>query len=261
MAEHQIRFDDGAAYERSMGVWSRITGEMFLDWVAPAPGLRWLEVGCGNGAFTELLCQRCAPTDVHGIDPSEAQLTFARKRLGVQAHCQLGNAMALPFPDNRFDAAVMALVIFFVPDPAKGVAEMARVVSPGGEVMAYVWDMHGGGLPLHPVQVEMRAMGLKPPWPPSADASRLEALRDLWMAAGLEAVEAREIAVTRTFADFEDFWSTAMLGANMTSIFASLTADAVAELKGRVQPLLPSDAAGRVTCAGRANAVKGRLPR
>ena len=55
--------------------------------------------------------------------------------------------MALPFQDNSFDLAVMALVIFFVPDPAKGVAEMVRVVSPGGTVAAYAWDMAGGGFP------------------------------------------------------------------------------------------------------------------
>src|SRR6266851_4155743 len=132
MAEYQIRFDDGAAYERTMGVWSRIAGDIFLDWVTPAPGLRWIEVGCGNGAFTELLCQRCAPAEVQAIDPSEAQLAYARTRPGAQAHFQRGHAMALPFPENRFDAAVMALVIFFVPDPAKGVTEMARVVSSGG---------------------------------------------------------------------------------------------------------------------------------
>jgi len=42
-----------------------------------------------------------------------------------------GDAMALPFPDDTFGAAVMPLVIFFVPDPAGGVAEMARVVRTG----------------------------------------------------------------------------------------------------------------------------------
>ena len=55
MAEHQIRFDDGAAYERMMGAWSRLAGQIFLDWIAPRPGLRWVDVGCGNGAFTELV--------------------------------------------------------------------------------------------------------------------------------------------------------------------------------------------------------------
>jgi len=261
MAEHQIRFEDGAAYERMMGVWSRLAGDVFLDWLAPRPGLRWVDVGCGNGAFTELVCDRCAPAAIDGIDPSEGQLAFARTRpAGRIARFRRGDAMALPFPDNGFDAATMALVIFFVPDPAKGVAEMARVVAPGGLVAAYAWDMTGGGFPLASLQAEMRAMGFDPPLPPSAGASRLEALRELWLGAGLEAVETREIAAPRSFADFDEFWSTAMLGASMTSVIASLSPDERTALKERVRPHLPPDASGRVTVTGRANAVKGRVP-
>jgi len=85
MAEHHIRFDDGAAYERAMGSWSQLAGAIFLDWLAPPAGLRWLDIGCGNGAFTELVVERCAPTTVYGIDPSEGQLAlgtlWAHKRV------------------------------------------------------------------------------------------------------------------------------------------------------------------------------------
>src|ERR1044071_2805073 len=118
MVEQTLRFDDGAAYEQTMGIWSRSVGEIFLDWLAPPSGLRWADVGCGNGAFTELLVERCAPAGVQGIDPSEAQLSFARSRPAARvARFQQGDAMALPFADKTFDAAVMALVIFFVPEP------------------------------------------------------------------------------------------------------------------------------------------------
>jgi ubiquinone/menaquinone biosynthesis C-methylase UbiE len=142
MVEHQIRYDDGAAYERYMGGWSRLAGEMFLNWLAPLPGLRWIDIGCGNGAFTELLVDQRAPAEVQGIDPSEAQLAFARARPAARlAEFRQGDAMVLPFSEDRFDAAVMALVIFFVPDPPKGVAEMVRVVCPGGTVATYAWDM------------------------------------------------------------------------------------------------------------------------
>src|SRR6267142_70714 len=80
MAELQIRFDAGAAYERMMGTWSRLAGNIFLDWLAPRQGLRWIDIGCGNGAFTELLAERCSPAEIQGVDPSDAQLAFARKR-------------------------------------------------------------------------------------------------------------------------------------------------------------------------------------
>jgi ubiquinone/menaquinone biosynthesis C-methylase UbiE len=101
MAESQIRFDDGDAYERYMGDWSRRVGTVFLDWLARPSGLKWVDVGCGNGAFTELLIERCAPSEVFGIDPSEAQLDFARKRpTAGLAKFDHGDAMALPFPEH-----------------------------------------------------------------------------------------------------------------------------------------------------------------
>src|SRR6185369_4045900 len=84
MAEQQICFDDGADYERMMGEWSRLAGEVFLDWLAPPSGLRWIDIGCGSGALTELLVERCNPVEVQGLDPSEGQLAFARDRLATR---------------------------------------------------------------------------------------------------------------------------------------------------------------------------------
>ena len=258
MAEPQIRFDDGLSYERYMGDWSRRVGSVFLDWLAAPSGLKWIDVGCGNGAFTELLVERCAPTLVNGIDPSEAQLDFACKRPAARrAKFDRGDAMALPFPVDAFDVAIMALVIFFVPDPAKGVAEMARVVRPGGIVAAYAWDMLGGGFPLEPIRIEMRAMGLTVLSPPSPEASRIDVLRDLWTRAGLDEVETQEITVQRTFLNFEDFWTISLSSPNMR--FAAMAPNDVELLKARVRPRLPADAAGRITYSARANAVKGRV--
>lgn len=101
MATQGIRFTDGASYERMMGTWSRLVGDVFLAWLEPQPRQRWIDVGCGNGAFTELLVERCAPIEVQGIDASEEQLAFARTRPAARlARFQQGNAMALPFPEE-----------------------------------------------------------------------------------------------------------------------------------------------------------------
>jgi SAM-dependent methyltransferase len=262
MVESKINFNDGAAYEQMMGIWSRFAGEIFLDWLAPLPGLRWIDIGCGNGAFTELLVERCGPVEVQGIDPSEGQLAFARTRPAARlAEFLQGDAMALPFPASRFDAAVMALVLVFVPDPAKGVAEMVRVVSPGGMVATYMWDMVGGGFPLDPILAEMRAMGLVPPRPPRVDASRMDVLRDLWRDAGLEDVQTLEIAVTRTFADFGDFWATSSKSSMLGSTLAAMASGDVEALQDRLRARLPADSSGRITCGARAHAIKGRRPR
>jgi SAM-dependent methyltransferase len=264
MSTDPIRFDDGAAYERYMGKWSQLAGAAFLDWLAPPSGLRWLDVGCGNGAFTEMIVHRCAPATVNGIDPSEAQLTFARKRIAaerarlVPVNFQSGDAMNLPFSDDTFDAAIMPLVIFFVPEPAKGVAEMARVVCPGGIVAAYAWDMLGGGFPYESLRDEMSTMDIAAQLPPSPDASRIEAMRALWTDTGLKDVETREITVHRTFADFDEYWTTVLRGPSVSSKLAAMPAADLATLKSRMQARLPSDAAGRITYEAKANAVKGR---
>ena len=258
-----IQFNDGAAYERYMGAWSRLAGEQFLDWLAPQPGLRWLDVGCGNGAFTEMIVARCAPATVDGIDPSEEQLAFAAARPALRAaitHFQRSDAMALPFPADTFDAAVMPLVIFFVPDPPKGVAEMVRVVRLDGIVAAYAWDLPGGGFPYQALHDEMRALGATVPLPPSPDASRIDAMEQLWTGAGLETIETKEISVQRTFANFEDYWTTIHGGPSVGRALATMTPHDTALLQERMRARLPADASGQITCSARANAVKGHVP-
>ena len=260
MAEQPIRFDDGAAYEKMMGTWSALAGDVFLDWLAPPQGLRCVDVGCGNGALIERIVQRCEPAEMQGIDPSEGQLAFARTRPGAKmAKFQQGDAMALPFADSAFDLATMALVLFFVPDPAKGVAEMVRVAKSDGIVAAYTWDILGGGFPFEPVQKHMRARGMKPPLPPSVEASRLENTQALWSGAGLKDIETREIIVQRTFRDFDEFWSITTLGPSMAPIIGAMPGDDRKALMDQVRRTLPADGAGRITCSARANAIKGRV--
>lgn len=257
----ELRFDDGAAYEEMMGVWSRSVGEVFLDWLKPGQGLRWIDVGCGSGAFTELIVARCAPLEVQGIDPSEGQLAFARARPGARgAVFQAGDAMALPFPAASFDVAVMALVLVFVPDAAKSVAELARVVRPGGLVATYMWDMLGGEFPLDPILNEMAAMGLSLTRPPHMEVSSLAALQGFWSAAGLLGIETREITVQRTFADFDEFWNVETKAPSTAPVIAAMPAADVAELMRRVRERLPADAHGRITYSARAHAISGRKP-
>jgi SAM-dependent methyltransferase len=99
-------FNDGAAYERLMGRWSQLVGQQFLDWIAPAKGLSWLDVGCGNGAFTEEIIARYAPAKLAGVDPSEGQLGYARTCPGATlAKFHVADAQSLLIsrmpPDQR----------------------------------------------------------------------------------------------------------------------------------------------------------------
>jgi ubiquinone/menaquinone biosynthesis C-methylase UbiE len=260
MADGQIRFDDGAAYEDFMGRWSLLAGDAFLDWLSPATGLRWLDVGCGNGAFTELLAERCRPANVQAIDPSEGQLAFARTRFAGARDVafQVGDAMALPFADGTFDAVASALVLFFIPDPAQGVAEMARVIRPGGGVCAYVWDIPGGGFPYFALQDEMARLGMQPMLPPSVDVARPDALRRTFEGAGLVDVETTELVVQRRFAGFEDFWLAASKGPAIAPRLSGQPDGQRDLLRSRVRERLPVAADGSIAYSARALAVRGR---
>ena len=261
MTDQQIRFQDGASYEKMMGVWSRIAGEVFLDWLNPPAGLAWADVGCGSGALTELIVERCAPALVEGVDPSEAQLVFARQRHAANlARFQVGDAMALPFADKSLDAAAMALVIFFVPEPAKGVAEMARVVRPGGTVSAYAWDLLGGGFPLEPVHEQMRGMNTPPKMPPHPEAAELANLKALWAGAGLTEIETRVITIERRFEDFDDFWNTALLSPGIKPLVEAMTPADIERMKAGARTHVRTDPTGHVVHSARAHAVKGVVP-
>lgn len=261
MKMEQIRFQDGASYERYMGKWSQLAGEIFLDWLSPGPGQQWLDVGCGNGAFTEMLARRCHPASVHGVDPSQEQLSYARMRSALRAaQFHQGDAMALPYPERAFDTAVMPLVLFFISNPAKGIAEMKRVVRPGGVVAAYAWDMMGGGFPYEVLLEEIRRLGVVVPAPPSPSASQMGVMRDLWAGTGMDRIEVRGIDVCRTFAGFDDFWETALGAPSVGLTLAAMVAEELVAFKERIRARLPINASGLITCKARANAVKGYVP-
>jgi SAM-dependent methyltransferase len=253
-----IKFTDGAAYERFMAPWSRSAGALFLDWLAPGSGRAWVDVGAGNGAFTELILAKSAPSSVCAIDPSDAQIETARQKFSEkQVELSIGDAMALPYDANRFDVAVMALVLFFVPDPHKGASEMLRVTKPRGIVASYTWDVMRGGTPTQHLWEEMDAMGKPAARPPSAEVSRFAALKALWAELGIRDVETRELVVERTFADFDDYWLS-MVVSSPSGIVGKLSDAESAELKRRLQNRLPASATGEITVHAWATAIKGR---
>ena len=256
-----IRFQNGAEYEEFMGGWSRLAGSKFLDWLTATGGAAWADVGCGNGAFTQLIVERCSPASVEGIDPSAGQIKFAQATPAARlARFQQGDSMALPYMSDSFDIAVMALVLFFVPIPAVGVKEMMRVVRPGGLVAAYTWDILGGGFPYDAVLEALAGHGIEPTVPPSAEASRMAASKVLWEEAGLSDIAATVVEVDRGFDSFEEYWRLAELAPGLSTKLAAAPADKVVMLKEDIRRRVQPTERGSFKVSARANAIKGRVP-
>lgn len=262
MAESTGFFTDGAAYERMMGRWSRAAGDIFLEWLAVPPGSSWLDVGCGTGAFTQLLVDKCRPREIQAIDPSADQIAYARTTTAANTvNFQVGNAQSLPFRNGEFDAATMALVITFVPDPPKALAEFKRVVKPGGTIGTYVWDFLGGGSTQQPLRQAVEAAGVPVLPGPGHDNSRRERLDELFRASSLDDVATRMIEIEVSYPDFDTYWSSQTALANtVVQHLRAMTGSDVERVKAHLREHLPTDRTGRIAYKARASAAKGRVP-
>jgi ubiquinone/menaquinone biosynthesis C-methylase UbiE len=262
VTETKSFFTDGEAYQRMMGRWSRSAGDVFLDWLALPSGLRWLDVGCGTGAFTQLLVDKCQPRQIGALDPSVDQIAYARTTPAAKTvNFQVGDAQALPFADGEFDAASMALVITFVPEPAKALAEMKRVVKPGGMIGTYVWDFLGGGSPQQPLREAVEAMGVTVSPAPGHANSRIERLSELFTAASLDQVATRMIEIDVTFPDFNTYWESQTALANtVVQYLREMTPADVEKVKARLREGFAAGGNGRIAYKARASAAKGRVP-
>jgi len=102
-----------------------------VEAVAAARPTRILEVGCGWGELAEWVGRETG-AEVVAVDLSPRMVELARER-GVDA--RIGDVQALPFADGEFDVAIAAWMLYHVPDLDRGVAELARVLRPGGRLV------------------------------------------------------------------------------------------------------------------------------
>jgi SAM-dependent methyltransferase len=252
----------GAAYEPYVGRWSRLVARDFVEWLAIPRAARWLDVGCGTGALTETILSRASPTHVHGIDPSEGFLALARQQVrDPRARFDIGDARHLPAASAQYDAVVSALVLNFIPDLATGMAEMARVVRPGGMVAGYVWD-YAGKMELMRYFWDA-AVALKPDDMQRDEGRRFPIcrpgpLKGLFEGVGLKDVEVRSIDVSTLFRDFDDYWTPFLGGQFPAPDYAmSLDEEARAGLRERIRADLPIAADGSIALIARAWAARG----
>ena len=201
-----------SGYEQLMGRWSRRLAPKFIDFAGLAGGEKILDVGCGTGSLTFELAKSADLAEIQAIDFSLVFVEAARQHnTDPRITFSQADATALPFGDGVFDRALALLVLHFVPEAGKAVAEMRRVVRPGGVVAAVVWD-HLGGMPGMRMMIDTvaalsesgRQMRSRYCFQPMMQPGEM---KRTFVEQGLAEVTETELMIRMDYADFDDYWA------------------------------------------------------
>jgi SAM-dependent methyltransferase len=194
----------GDAYDSFMGRYSRPLAHLVADAIGVDPGLRAVDVGCGPGALTTVLVGRLGADAVAACDPSSPFVAdCAARHPGVDV--RIGRAEDIPFADAQFDRAVAQLVLHFVSDVGAAMAEMQRVLKPGGRAGACVWAEDGHEM-LNRFWEAARTIDPDAREQPMRFGLQGE-LTDLFRGAGYADVQEIPLEVTSEYADFDQLWT------------------------------------------------------
>jgi len=245
-----------------MGRWSRSLADEVVTGLAPRPGLRWLDVGCGTGAASEAVMVHAIPSSLVGVDPSAAFVSAASSRLDDErARFITGDAMDLPVPDSSVDHVICGLALNFVPDPVSAGREMRRTLVPGGLATAYVWDYSDE---MQMLRYFWDAAVAEDPQAISQDEGvafplcRRNSLHQSFVDSGFAEVRVRAVDLPTPFRDFDDYWLPFLGGQGHAPRYCAALPDRARErLRARLQAALPRELDGSINLLARAWEVTG----
>jgi SAM-dependent methyltransferase len=254
-------WQSGDPYEYYMGRWSSLVAKLFTDWLSPSSGIKWLDIGCGSGALSAAIINRHKPEKVTAIDQSKGFVSTAQKRLGSLADCMVGNALSLPLEDSSVNTTVSGLVLNFIPEPEKALAEMRRVTTVGGTVAVYVWDYAGKMDFLNhfwDIAVELNPAASNLHEGHRFPESNAGGLKEIFKRSGFVEVETAPLEINTDFRDFDDYWKPFLGGQGPAPTYVlSLDKSEREKLRDALLMRLPIQADGSISLRARAWAVKG----
>jgi SAM-dependent methyltransferase len=203
-------FVSDTAYDSFMGRFSIRLAPVFADFAGVGSGDGVLDVGAGTGALTDELLRRGA--HVSAAEPSAAFVASLQRRF-PNVDAREAGAESLPWPDESFDAALAQLVVSFMSDAPAGLAEMHRVVRPGGTVAVCMWDLHRMEM-LAAIDRTRDALGV------AREAGKYRTQEEMQQLVGGGA-EIDLLSVEALYSDFEDFWAALAGGAGPAGAWAA----------------------------------------
>jgi SAM-dependent methyltransferase len=248
-----------------MGRWSRLLARDVVDWLQLQRNAQWLDVGCGTGSLTQAILALASPDNIVAVDPSDPFIAYAHRLAQDQrVRFETGDARGLRFTDGTFDVVASGLVLNFVSNPQQALAEMWRVLRPGGTAAAYVWDYAGKMQLIR--HFWNAAVALDPDAGELDEGRRFpickpESLLTLFSGCGFEQIQLRILDVPTVFESFDDYWSPFLGGQGPAPTYCSaLSEDRRALLRDTVRAMLPVRPDGSIRLKARAFAVRGERP-
>lgn len=236
-----------ADYDRWLAAVTGRFADPLLDLAAPRPGERVLDAACGPGVLTRGLLPRIRPGGrVTGIDFSERMVALATTHLGAEpdAGFEVMDVERLGFPAATFDLAICGFGLMHFPDAGRALAEVRRVLKPGGRIALSVWAELPRVEFMATILTAVKAVAPDagfPPGPPMFGFGTPAALAPLLTSAGFDRHAFREAAVELVFPTFDHYWNALVLGAaRLGGVVRALSPDRQAALRERVTTALAS---------------------
>lgn len=259
-ATHE-RWDDTDGYEMYVGRWSKLISASFIDWLNPTSKLRWLEIGCGTGALTKTINEKCQPAYLLAVDKSDSYLKAARENVGSGNISFLSADLSSHPLSEEFDHITSGLVLNFIPQVQEMLKGLMNNLKNGGQMSSFVWDYGGHYQPMRHFWeaakevakgVEKYDAGIK------FDLCKKENLTQLFKTIGLTDVQFTAIEHIATFRDFDDYWlPIASAQGSVTEFISTLTDAQKSDLKAIIKQRLPIAFNGEIKLIISALAVKG----
>jgi len=211
-----------------------------LTCAALAPGEQVLDVACGTGLVTSAASEAVGPAGrVVGVDLSGQMVDAAQERGLANVDFVRMDAEELALPDARFDVVLCALGLMYMPDPARAVREMRRVLRPGGRAVFAVWGERArcGWAPLFGIVDAEVASDVCPLF---FGLGQGDTLARLCVNAGLQVAVERRIADAMAYANADDACDAAFAGGPVALAWSRFDAQARARVRARyVQAIEP----------------------